>query len=181
MRGEIFFAERWMIVEGQADYLIVHALAQAMGYDLDEHGVSLIDAQNNGNPDTFAVLARALTIPWLAVFDGDDAGDQYVQGIRRRGFSDAELSTRCRTHGAGDLESQIVADGLAPELREILAGLGEQSASGVGDEALLGLLRKHKTCLRRCSGYPPWNRLESGATRPGGVSGAAIRQLPGLT
>ena len=39
------------IVEGQADYLIVHALGRAQDYDLDEHGVSVIDAQNNGSPD----------------------------------------------------------------------------------------------------------------------------------
>ena len=63
MRGEIFFAERWLIVEGQADYMIVHALAEAMGCDLDLHGISVIDAQNNGNPVTFAALARALDIP----------------------------------------------------------------------------------------------------------------------
>ncbi len=40
MRGEIFFAERWLIVEGQADYLLVHAIAHALDYDLDRHGVS---------------------------------------------------------------------------------------------------------------------------------------------
>lgn len=74
MRGEVFFAERWMIVEGQADYLLVNALARALDYDLDQHGVAVIDAQNNGNPVTFAALARALAIPWLAVFDGDDQG-----------------------------------------------------------------------------------------------------------
>ena len=45
IRGEIFFAERWLIVEGQADYLIVHALAHAMEYDLDGYRVSVIDAQ----------------------------------------------------------------------------------------------------------------------------------------
>ena len=58
IRGEIFFASRWMIVEGQAEYLIVSALAKSLGYDFDEHGVSLIDAVNNGNPATFAALAR---------------------------------------------------------------------------------------------------------------------------
>jgi putative ATP-dependent endonuclease of OLD family len=74
IRGEIFFARRWFIVEGQAEYLIVHSLARSLGYDLDEHGVAVIDAMNNGNPATFAVMARALAIPWLAVFDGDQAG-----------------------------------------------------------------------------------------------------------
>ena len=148
MRGEIFFAERWLIVEGQADYLIVHAMAHAMGYDLDSHGVSVIDAQNNGNPATFAALARALDIPWLAVFDGDNAGKDYVEAIAKRGFSDAEraeLTGRCQTHSAGDLEAQLVVDGLGPELREILAGLGVAGAQALVDEALPERLRADKT------------------------------------
>ena len=139
MRGEIFFAERWLIVEGQADYLLVHALARAQDYDLDQHGVTVIDAQNNGNPATFAVLARALAIPWLAVFDGDEAGRRYVEAIRRRGFTDAD--TRCRTHPSGDLEAQLVADGLGPELRDILAELGIGDAATWTDATLTQRLR----------------------------------------
>lgn len=145
MRGEIFFAERWLIVEGQADYLIVHALARALAYDLDQHGVAVIDAQNNGNPATFAALARALTIPWLAVFDGDDAGRRYVQAIRGRGFADAELDERCRTHPDGDLEAQLVADGLGPELRGILSELGVHEARNLTEELLVQPLKENKT------------------------------------
>jgi putative ATP-dependent endonuclease of the OLD family len=89
IRGEIFFARRWLIVEGQAEYLIIHSLARTLGYDLDEHGVSVIDAVNNGHPATFAALARALGIPWIAVLDGDQAGQDYVRSISRRGFDQA--------------------------------------------------------------------------------------------
>ena len=110
MRGEVFFAERWMIVEGPADYLIVEALARALGYDLDEHGVTLIDAQNNGNPAAFAALARALGIPWIAVFDGDRAGQEFKVSIRNRGFDVEEVERRCRMHDAGDLEQQLIRD-----------------------------------------------------------------------
>ena len=151
MRGEIFFAERWLIVEGQADYLIVHALAHAMGYDLDSHGVSVIDAQNNGNPATFAALARALDIPWLAVFDGDCAGNRYVKAIAKRGFSDAEqaeLAGRCRTHAAGDLEAQLVADGLGPELREILTELGVEHGADLTDNQLLEQMKSDSRKVR---------------------------------
>lgn len=143
MRGEIFFAERWLIVEGQADHLLVHALASAQDYDLDQHGVAVIDAQNNGNPATFAALARALAIPWLAVFDGDEAGRRYVEAIRRRGLADAQA--RCRTHPAGDLETQLVADGLGPELRNILAEQGFGDAAALTDDTLTERLRNNKT------------------------------------
>ena len=144
MRGEIFFAERWLIVEGQADYLIVHAMAHAMDYDLDSHGVSVIDAQNNGNPATFAVLARALGIPWLAVFDGDNEGTGYVQSIEKRGFSPEELAKRCRTHGAGDLEAQLLTDGLRPEVHKILTELGVGDADGLPNAKLLEQMRRRK-------------------------------------
>jgi putative ATP-dependent endonuclease of OLD family len=123
IRGEIFFAKRWLIVEGQAEYLIVHALARSLGYDLDEHGVSVIDSVNNGNPATFAVLARALSIPWIAVFDGDPAGVGYCDSIGDRHFDQAVVNQRCRRLSAGNLEQQLLADGLEDELKAILTSL----------------------------------------------------------
>ena len=179
MRGEVFFAKRWMIVEGQADYLVVHALARALGYDLDEHGVSVIDAQNNGNPDTFAALARALAIPWLAVFDGDDAGQGYVQAIAKRGFAETDVAQRCHTHQADDLEAQLVDDGLGPELREILAELGFRDAPGLTDDDLLERLRNNKTpCAAALAA-----RLQTDqalAQRAPAAFRTAIAQLPEL-
>ena len=145
IRGEIFFAECWMIVEGPSDYQIVHALAHAMRYDLDWQGVSVIDAQNNGSPQAFAVLARAFDIPWIAVFDGDCAGKGYIEELAGRGFSEGELKDRCRLHPDGDLEAQVVKDGLGGELRNILGTLGVPGASGLADEALPDRLRKTKT------------------------------------
>lgn len=122
MRGEVFFADRWMIVEGQADFLIVDALARALEYDFDQHGVTLIDAKNPGNPAQFAALARALGIPWLAVFDGDAEGQKFIRDIRKRGFSEDEVRWRCRTHANRNLEAQLVHDlgeRITPFLREL--------------------------------------------------------------
>ena len=180
MRGEIFFAERWLIVEGQADYLIVHAVAHGMDYDLDQHGVSVIDAQNNGNPATFAALARALDIPWLAVFDGDTAGQGFVQAIGDRGFDTAELTERCRTHPDGDLEVQLVADGLGVELRETLEGLGIQNAGQLNDEELVVRLRSDKTTY--AAAFAARVRGDTNlAQRAPEAFRAAVRQLRGLT
>ena len=180
MRGEIFFAERWLIVEGQADYLIVHAVAHALDYDLDQYGVSVVDAQNNGNPATFAALARALDIPWLAVFDGDGAGRQFVEAITNRGFSTRELSRRCRTHTAGDLEAQLVADGLGPELRDVLAALGIRDAHALNDADLVDRLRADKTA--NAAEFAARVRRDADlAQRTPEAFRAAIEQLRGLT
>lgn len=145
MRGEIFFAERWLIVEGQADYLLVHAVAHALDYDFDRHGVSVIDAKNNGDPVAFAALARALDVPWFAVFDGDGEGQKLVQGIANRGFSEEERAKRCRLHPAGDLEAQLVADGVGAELRDVLEKVGVKNAQGLNDEQLVAQLDRRKS------------------------------------
>ena len=180
MRGEIFFAERWLIVEGQADYLIVHAIAHALDYDLDQHGVSVVDAQNNGSPATFTALARALGIPWLAVFDGDDAGREFVRAIANRGFSAEELNQRCRTHAAGDLEAQLVADGLGPELRETLAALGIRDVHALDDADLVVRLRADKTA--NAAEFAARVRRDADlAQRTPEAFRAAIEQLRGLT
>lgn len=145
MRGEIFFAERWLIVEGQTDHLLAHAIAHALDYDLDRHGVSVIDAQNNGTPAPFAALARALDVAWFAVFDGDEAGQGFVQSIQGRGFSEDELANRCRIHPDGDLEAQLVADGNGWVLREVLEEVGVRDAQGLDDEDLVAQLKGRKT------------------------------------
>jgi len=145
IRGEIFFARRWMIIEGQAEYLLVHGLGQGLEYDLDEHGVSVIDAQNNGSPETFAALARGLGIPWLAVFDGDAAGHGYVRSIEGRDFSPQFVAQRCRTLPAGTLEQQLLADGLETELRQVLLSLGHGDAFTLDRPALERCLDHNKT------------------------------------
>lgn len=145
IRGEIFFAHRWLIVEGQAEYLLVSALAREIGYDLDEHGVSLIDSMNNGNPKLFTALAQALGIPWLVVLDGDDAGKKRIREIKSRiGVPDL-VEKRCRTHPAGNLEQQLLSDGLEIALRCALKNAGHNDAQDISLDDLEKRLKNHKT------------------------------------
>ena len=93
--GEIFFARRWMLWRDKQVYLIVHAFAKAIGYDLDEHGVAVIDAMNNGHPPR-SQPQPARCQSWLAVFDGDNASARgYVQQIMDRQFDPQFVAQRC--------------------------------------------------------------------------------------
>jgi putative ATP-dependent endonuclease of OLD family len=145
IRGEIFFADRWLLVEGQAEYTLVSGLAEALGTPLDDFGIALIDAVNNGNPQAFASLARALNIPWVAVLDGDAAGHGYKAAIVSRGFDAAFVDERCRLLPAGDLEQQLIADGAHAELRAILVRLGKPHANTCDLPSLIDLMRGSKT------------------------------------
>ena len=144
IRGEIFFARKWLLVEGQSEYHLVHGIAQAMDYNLDENGVSVIDFQNNGNPVCFAILARALGYPWLIVVDGDQAGQSYLEKIATRGFSEGEMQQRAFSLPNDFLESQLVADGLQQELKNILTELGCTNANDLNDEELVEELKEYK-------------------------------------
>ena len=150
-----------------------------MDYDLDSHGVSVIDAKNNGNPDTFAALARALDVPWLAVFDGDNAGKGYVKAISKRGFTPREIKRRCRTHQAGDLEAQLVANGLDPELREILTELGRNAAGLTNDEVLAQVKQNKTDCATLLAVRFRTNANLVNRAPP--AFRTTIEQLPGLT
>jgi putative ATP-dependent endonuclease of OLD family len=64
LRGEIFFAHRWIMVEGITEYLLVHALGKAFGWALDAHGVCVIDFPQSGSAGVYPALAEAFNIPW---------------------------------------------------------------------------------------------------------------------
>lgn len=144
LRGEIFFSEGWLIVEGPSDFMITHAMAHALGLDLDRYGVSVIDAKNHGNPASFALLSRALDIPCQGVFDGDEAGEKYKRQINNYGLSSDQINGQCHIHEAGDLEAQLVSDGFRAELSKILKKLGVPEVDQLDDRGFADELRKKK-------------------------------------
>jgi putative ATP-dependent endonuclease of OLD family len=139
IRGEIFFARQWFLVEGQSEFLLSHAIAEAIDFGLDQNGISVIDCQNNGSPQIFAVLARALGIPWHAVFDGDDQGKKFVKSIADHDFSADEVNKRCAIL-SGTLEAHLISDGLQPELITALELLGYERKDMQNDADLLKIL-----------------------------------------
>src|SRR3546814_10730057 len=105
IRGEIFFASKWLLCEGQAEYAILGAVADKLGCPLDAHGIAVIDYQNNGSPGAFAALARALNYPWAMICDGDQGGNDHIDQLRSHNFTEAEITDLVTQLTAGiDLE-----------------------------------------------------------------------------
>lgn len=71
-RAELFFARRALFVEGAAELLLINVLAQNHGYDLRDHGVSLISVEGL-NFDSFMPLfgEKAIAIPVSVITDAD--------------------------------------------------------------------------------------------------------------
>lgn len=71
-RGEIFFARRIIFVEGAAEQMMIHVLAEKAGYNLRDQGVSVISVDGL-NFDCFLPLfgEKALKIPVAVLTDAD--------------------------------------------------------------------------------------------------------------
>ena len=146
MRGEIFFAGQWLLAEGQSDYLLLHAIGVALGYDLDQHGVAVIDFQNNGNPGVYAGLADALEIPWMMITDGDAEGEKIRRLLLKRGFTEDDANDHIsRLPTPNDLEEQLIADGHENLLRGILADTQDESAKTCSLDEFKKRLKNKKT------------------------------------
>jgi putative ATP-dependent endonuclease of OLD family len=146
VRGEIFFARRWIMVEGVSEYLLIHALGRAFGWPVDAHGVSVIDFQQSGSAGIYPALATAFGIPWHMVVDGDPQSAVFRGQLLDRGFQDADLSGRFLTlPPPNDLEDQLIADGHEPLLRLILFEAGMSSARTCPLQEFKSQLKNKKT------------------------------------
>lgn len=151
IRGEIFFARRWILIEGQSEYVLLHAIGRALDYPLDRHGAAVIDFQNNGDADIYPALATSFGIPWVMITDGDGAGVKFREQLLKRGFTAADLQDRLKTlPPPRDLEDQLIADGHEALLRMILVEATSNRANHLSPEDFLVALKKNKIpCISR--------------------------------
>ena len=151
IRGEIFFATRWVLVEGQSEYVLLHAIARALEYDLDRHGVAVIDFQNNGDAGVYPALAQSFGMPWRMLTDGDGEAEKFRSQLNKRGFSDLEINEHFQTLPNGhDLEDQLLADGHEALLRAALAEATTDAALRCSNEDFLRRLKNNKVaCISR--------------------------------
>ncbi len=151
IRGEIFFARRWVLVEGQSEYVLLHAIGRALDYPLDRHGIAVIDFQNNGDAAIYPALATSFDIRWWMITDGDGEAAKFRAQLIKRGFVEGDLADRLATltppHG---LEDQLVADGHEQRLRAILADATSNSALTCAQDDFLKRLKNEKIgCISR--------------------------------
>ena len=146
VRGEIFFARRWLLVEGVTEYLLVHALGNALGWQLDAHGVAVIDFKQSGNAGIYPALAEGFGIPWHMIVDGDQEAEKFKREITKRGFYEDDLQQKFQTLDShNSLEDQLIADGHEGLLRQILAESSGDSALTCSYEEFTKRLKNDKS------------------------------------
>lgn len=68
-RGELFFAEKVILVEGQTDKVIIPALADRLG--VFKYSYTIIDCGSKQNIPLYIKLLNKFSIPYIAVYDKD--------------------------------------------------------------------------------------------------------------
>ena len=78
-RGELFFAEKVILVEGQTDKVIIPALAAKLG--VFKHSYTVIDCGAKQNIPLYIKLMNKFKIPYVAVYDKDHQKNKSEQAI----------------------------------------------------------------------------------------------------
>jgi putative ATP-dependent endonuclease of OLD family len=145
IRGEIFFARKWLLVEGQSEHILLHGLACEMDYPLDRHGVTVIDYRNNGSLGPFVALARAFGIPWLALVDNDLQGKKSKAEVTQLGFTIQQLGEMVFSLEHRSLELTILEAKNEALMRDVLSKeCGLPAAQGASRANLCALLEGNK-------------------------------------
>ena len=74
-RNEMFFAKGVLLCEGDTEKALYPVALQSKGIDLDEIGLSVVEVGGKKNLPIFVRVLEAFQIPYVAVFDEDNAND----------------------------------------------------------------------------------------------------------
>ena len=74
-RSEGFFARKVVLVEGPTEEYAIPVYSQALGYDMDRAGVSVISSGGKGQIDRLLRIFNEFRIPCYIIFDGDKSSD----------------------------------------------------------------------------------------------------------
>lgn len=81
-RGELFFAKTWILVEGETDIILLSGAAKALGFDLEQYGVRLVEYAQS-DLSVFLNAAESLGIAWYVFSDGDAAGQRNIDKAKK--------------------------------------------------------------------------------------------------
>ena len=95
-RAELLFAKGIIFAEGAAELFLIPAYADALGYPLDEYGITVCSVHGTDFVP-YAKLAgsKGLSIPFVVVTDGDwteNEGERVSRGLARGGLISREAS-----------------------------------------------------------------------------------------
>ncbi|MCC8150839.1 MAG: hypothetical protein LIO96_05160, partial [Lachnospiraceae bacterium] len=120
-RGELLFARKWILYEGQTEDVIIHYCAELLEYNLEQYGISGVCYRTNGSAGAFVKLAKVLEIDWTLLGDNDQQGENTRSEIEKCGYSIEQMSKKVYLTNEKDIESEFVANGFLTDYEYIVA------------------------------------------------------------
>lgn len=157
-RGEILFANAWILCEGQSDYVITNYFADLLNKPLDPLGITVIDFQNNGSLSTFIKLAENFEIPWVMFCDNDSGGQTFIKTCKNLGFNENQIGTDDKIGLINrlpmknenlDLELFLVKNGFSDEYYEIIEENKSEGCTVNKNKGETGFEDEVASCLRK--------------------------------
>lgn len=106
-RGDILFARKWFLYEGQSEDVIIPFFAKLLGKDFDEHGINGIMYRSNGSAGAFVKLAKVLNIGWVALGDNDGQGEKTINEILNCGYERDDVADIMMLTNKTDFENEL--------------------------------------------------------------------------
>lgn len=108
-RGKLVFARCWLLVEGEADWVIYSECGRILGHDLVSKGVYCVEQRGVG-VDELIKLADQLGIEWIIAADNDQQGQKDIK------VAESHLGKRPRQRhiymlAHGDMEVYLCMEG----------------------------------------------------------------------
>jgi predicted ATPase len=70
-RAEIFLSRAVLFVEGRTEKLAFPFIFEALGFDIDQEAIAIVDCSGKGNMPLYAEICNACEIPYVIVHDRD--------------------------------------------------------------------------------------------------------------
>lgn len=106
-RGDILFARKWFLYEGQSEDVIIPYFSRMLGKDFDEHGVNGIIYRGNGSAGAFIKLAKVLNIEWVLLGDNDIQGSKTTSEVLNCGYEKEDIADILLLTKAKDFEHEL--------------------------------------------------------------------------
>jgi len=132
-RGELLFANCWLLCEGESEILLLRKCADLIGADFSQWGVRLVEYRNGGDIALYLKVASDFGINWHCFSDNDRQGKLDHRKIRDH-LNGRQEADHLTVTPAANLEQYLATVGIFPIYEaELTDQIRKNLITNVGD------------------------------------------------
>ncbi|MCY4000159.1 MAG: DUF2813 domain-containing protein [Bacteroidetes bacterium] len=128
-RGELLFARCWLLVEGETEVWVYSAAATALGWNLHDIGVRIVEYQQS-DVSMLAKVANALGISWYCV--GDDDNNRLIVERKLKPLLKGSKEAEKMTFPYPNIETNLLQNGFG-DVYEVFMSNHDRITTSIND------------------------------------------------